>query len=124
MGGHLATLATKDEAEWAKKTYLTRKQTALWLGGYRTPDNHWHWVTGEPWAFTDWARWKDGGGEPGDRSKGPGAAPADYLELLWHDSYVPPGGWDDTRDNVNFSASYQRGMLVEWDDAGSSRPAR
>jgi hypothetical protein len=26
-----------------------------WLGGYRTPDGIWHWVTGEPFAYSNWA---------------------------------------------------------------------
>ncbi len=121
LGGHLATLTSKEEAEWAKKIYLTRENTALWLGGYRTPDDKWHWVTGEPWTFADWARWKDGGGEPGDHTFGPGSTPADCLELLWHDTYVPPGGWDDTRDSQTFPASYQNGLLVEWENSEDKR---
>lgn len=75
-GGHLVTITSAAEntfvfglvsgnnAFW----YLDGFGNGLgpWLGGYQDslaerPDSAWHWVTGEPWVYTNWEV-----GQPGD----------------------------------------------------------
>ena len=56
MGGHLATLTTKEEDDWVRKTFVTSSTVPpgrlFHIGGVRAKDsNQWTWVTGEPWSF-------------------------------------------------------------------------
>ena len=74
-GGHLATLALEPESEWVIHTLLGSMRNneyngAPYLGGYQDPWDHpnaaenWHWVTDEPWDYTDWVS-----GDPNDHSE-------------------------------------------------------
>ena len=69
IGGHLATITSQAESDFVftlidQKTHfssnihLTNKW-GPWLGGYQdfgssTLSENWHWVTGEPWDYTNW----------------------------------------------------------------------
>ena len=109
--GHLATVtdAAEDDWIWANLDGGNgQNMEEYWLGGfqdlnsmsYSEPGGGWTWVTGEPWAFTDW--WP---GEPNDSP-----APEDYV------IYMPfglssTGQWNDGR-NDHWSI---RGYIVEYD---------
>ena len=60
LGGHLATLTSASENEFAKQLVASigPSNKAAHLGGRSTgPGNDlssWYWITGEPWNFTDW----------------------------------------------------------------------
>ncbi len=62
--GHLATITSA-----AENTFISVNVSPpdyAWLGGFQSsnataPDTDWHWVTGEPFAYTSWAA-----GEPSD----------------------------------------------------------
>jgi hypothetical protein len=58
MGGHLATLTNADERDFVNALCakaLPRKLRPAWLGGIcNGGGGPWTWVTGEPFAFTDW----------------------------------------------------------------------
>ena len=65
--GHLATLTSQAENDWVCNTL---NPGPAWLGGYQaadapSPSVGWHWVTGEPWAYTNWYP-----GEPNDGGTG------------------------------------------------------
>jgi hypothetical protein len=124
MGGHLATLATKEEAEWAKRTFLTREFTCIWIGGQRTGDGQWTWITGEPWEYADWALLKDGRREPVNPTPG-FTKSEDNLELAWHGIYVAPGGWNDAHSSSAGSDPryVMAGALVEWETNRSDAQA-
>jgi hypothetical protein len=67
MGGHLVTLSSKEEDEFARGLVAGRKED-FWIGlSDPTGAGRWAWVTGEPVGYTGWSR-----GEP--NFAGPGAA--------------------------------------------------
>ena len=79
---HLATITSQGENDFV--TSLLQPSGFGWLGGIQTagalsPSDGWRWVTGEPFAFTNWAA-----GEPND-------LPFDeiFLEINW------TGFWND-----------------------------
>jgi len=56
-GGYLATLTSAAENDWVRDNVLEGYSL---LGGIQPPgspepDGGWEWVTGEAWAFTNWA---------------------------------------------------------------------
>jgi formylglycine-generating enzyme required for sulfatase activity len=106
MGGHLATLTSKEENEWilknVKRTWSDNAH--FWIGGSQNPKNKngkWTWVTGEPMDMNLW------GGQGPD---GSGGALAVYYP------YGPPC-WDDVKDSAIYF------FLVEWDGEGAAKPA-
>src|SRR5512139_2169852 len=60
MKGHLATITSAVEQAFIASRFPSAKG---WLGGYQVPDSAseasaaagWQWVTGEPFAYSDWA---------------------------------------------------------------------
>lgn len=54
MGGHLATITTKEESDFIKSFIDLGERTGYWLGGTDEIDNKWKWVTGETFEFDDW----------------------------------------------------------------------
>ncbi|MDZ4286607.1 MAG: family 16 glycoside hydrolase, partial [Prosthecobacter sp.] len=106
MGGHLATINSRDEEEWVKRTFrpLVANNDSLLLGGQRkTLDGSWEWLTGEPFTYRDW-----GGGWPDDNSQG-------SMVLALH---LPANhtGWDD------IDHGKKAPFLVEWDEFGNTPP--
>jgi hypothetical protein len=103
MGGHLATLTTKEENDWAMKEFL-QSGTRVWLGAHRE-GSAWRWVTGEPWEFTSWV--KD---EPSN--KGGLENRLEMIDKVW----ALGRGWNDVggalREGVEEKSD---GYLVEWD---------
>ncbi|MFN0076916.1 MAG: protein kinase domain-containing protein [Prosthecobacter sp.] len=98
MGGHLATITSKEEGEWLKHSLASLKGTRshVILGGYRTSgDGPWTWVTGEPFDLSLWL-----GNVLGTKG----------MKLAF---YLDHAHWDD----VPAANSYS--FLVEWDDAGT-----
>ena len=111
--GHLATVNDASENSFILANMTVAGAVAseeLWLGGfqdlqapgYSEPSGGWTWVTGEAWAYENWAQ-----NEPNNAP-----APEDFL------IYMPasnPGEWNDAReDHWNI-----RGYIVEFDGGGT-----
>ncbi|MHB1036317.1 MAG: Ig-like domain-containing protein [Pirellulales bacterium] len=83
--GHLATITSSAESTWIKARF---PGIDFWLGGfqdyespsYSEPSGGWTWVTGEPWAFVDWAV-----GEPNNESGEGFLLLSDTLGDRWND---------------------------------------
>lgn len=65
MQGHLTTITNAAENAFIFDE-IALSRTDYWIGGFQDdnepdPYANWHWVTGEPWDFTNW-----GGGAPND----------------------------------------------------------
>lgn len=107
MGGHLATLTSKEENDWAMATFLVTR-SRIWIGGHRIGEGYgWEWITGERWDFTAWAE-----GEP-NRSND--------LEEALELSQRGVTGWNDvggyTREYFDNSGTKPgaTSYLVEWE---------
>ncbi len=85
--GHLATITSREENLWISETFAGNLDS-LFMGAYQEentdPAAGWHWVTDEPWEYTNWAF-----GEPNDNAGG------EDIGLFWGD--VGPDGkeWND-----------------------------
>jgi hypothetical protein len=100
MRGTLATATFSQENELLS---ILAGSTLAWLGGCQPdgsmePAGNWQWVTGEPWAYTNW-----GGGEPNNYYAGgagnlPFGTPEESLHLL------PNGVWNDLPHNAVLNA--------------------
>jgi len=118
MGGHLATVTSKEENEWIYTTFGLAvdpdlRSSSIWLGGSADAAGQpWTWVTGEDFAFSDWfAGEPDHTSTTGQPVDGPfGIAIKHRERLFWFDDPVKRG-------NAN------AGFLVEWDDDGPGNPA-
>jgi Leucine-rich repeat (LRR) protein len=109
MGGHLATITTREECDWIETNVIAKgtKGLGLWIGA--TNDGipkQWRWVTGEPFDFTYW-----NSGEPGN-------TPAE-IGVLFGTNDNGVAGWLDIRDNGMGKIDRRAGLLVEWDDAAT-----
>ena len=85
---HLATITSQGEQDIVDGL-MAGSDTNAWLGGHQaglTLDERWHWITGEPFAYTNW-----GGGEPNDTPFGTFIAGSEqHLETL-----LGSGDWND-----------------------------
>ena len=92
VGGHLATITSREEDEWVRATFGTSWE--FWLGGtdggFR---GQWKWVTGEHWQYSHWRK-----GQPDY------TIDAQHCVRVWED-----GAWNDQEEIV---CHY---FLIEWD---------
>jgi hypothetical protein len=95
-GYHLATVTSA--AEDVFLVSLNAPGGQWWLGGFQYPPTQpvatagWTWVTGEPWAYTNWAL-----GEPNDAG-----VPGNEQHLGWY-TY---GGWNDEGSAIGSISGY------------------
>lgn len=102
MGGYLVTITSQAEQDFIVANFPEVLSGRWWIGAYQTPPvpetdpaADWHWVTGEPWGYTNWYP-----GEPNNDSGG-----YENDGMLWHN-----GTWNDC---VGTCSSV--GYIVEWD---------
>ncbi len=98
MGGHLATITSKEEWEWVKNLLMLIKgpHTHVLIGGHRASESGpWAWVTGEPFDVSLWPA-------------NPPTTTDPHLAF-----YLSNSAWDDVP--LGITSPY----LVEWDDEGT-----
>ena len=92
VGGHLATITSKEEDEWIRETFPPSWR--FWLGGTdEDEEDKWEWVTGEKWQYSSW-----NGGEPNNQGGG------EHALHIWEN-----GHWNDGK------MEEKRCFLIEWD---------
>ncbi len=109
LGGYLATITSAEENDFVY-SLLESSDEWIWLGGRQedgapTPDAGWYWVTGEPWTYTNWARYSNPDYyEPNDQNRGGDWSyiednGEDYLmmfNIIARDGSPQYGTWNDT----------------------------
>ena len=90
LGGHLADILSQEEEDFIDS--LIDADTQYHIGGYQTDDGLWHWVTDQPWEYTNWQP-----GQPNDTSR--------YL-CYWNDGTKK---WHDS--NIGTACHF----ICEWD---------
>ncbi|MEM4721640.1 MAG: C-type lectin domain-containing protein, partial [Candidatus Methanomethylicaceae archaeon] len=85
QGGHLVTIGSASE-----NAFVYNLASGAWLGATdQEQEGNWHWVTGEPWTYTNWAPYEPNNGTwPGHDGD------EDYM------NFTPayPGQWNDIPD--------------------------
>lgn len=110
MGGHLATITSREESDWICNTFGpllddTQRSSSIWLGGAAgAASQPFEWITGEPFTFTDWAA-----GEPDHASTTGLPVPGPFGIVIKRHGRI--SWFDDPTKRKNASA----GFLVEWD---------
>jgi hypothetical protein len=130
--GHLATITSTEENQFILQTIAPASYDGLWLGGYQEtaapdyfePAGGWRWITGEPWAFSEWS--------PGEPNNNTIRGPENHLHInfsntTWNDvtasypisgylvEYEPPpfsAGAPFRINGVTYAPSYPRETLV------------
>ena len=93
MGGHLVTIASKEENDVVASLISGGARDGYWLGGNdAASEGNFAWTTGESMPYTNWAS-----GEPNDTG-----GVEDYMEM-YHD-----GTWNDNADECS-----KRGFVIE-----------
>ena len=106
MGGHLATITSREEDEFVYSLMQEKSAGIYALGGADTEEEGtWEWVTGEEWDYTNWsAAQPDNGGYHGQ----------DFL--CYYSSVssveVEEGKWDDYDPRDSYML---RGFVCEWE---------
>jgi hypothetical protein len=130
LNGHLATLTSSTEQQFAADYAIGIGGSDCWLGGYQDrnardysePAGGWRWVTGEPWSYTAWRP----DGQP-TNVRGANdflvATTAPWDHLMWVDSLVnnEPGNaralieWDTdcNADGIVDYGQILRGELID-----------
>jgi len=113
LGGHLATstsaaenefifsVAAADNSAWVSSP-MYNAVDGPWLGAVKNGST-WTWVTGEPWAYTDWAKYEPTGSYNGYVE--------DRIQMRNElDSTNPAATWNDAP-----SAATEPGYVVEFE---------
>lgn len=92
---YLATITDAAEQLFVETNILAGLGGEYWIGGYQNetdspPKDNWHWVTGEPWIYTNWAF-----GEANDFY---GKGSESYLGANWNGFY-----WNDEANLGNIA---------------------
>lgn len=107
--GHLVTITSTSESEFVLRNFERAVNGNPWLGAYKdtqasdykNPASGWHWITGEPWQYTNWS-----GGEPNGASGGPNS---DFLQFWNH------GRWNDQGNTPPNAVDAVRVIIVEFE---------
>ena len=111
LGGHLATITSQDEQYFIVNLILNQSDYAntYFLGATTDGiENNWHWITNEPFEYTNWQDGQPDGHEHNE----------DYLQMntrRYYDNDIE-FKWHDIADNntwVDFNLS--RGFICEWE---------
>jgi len=108
---YLATITSEEENTFVFN--LGIKDRPIWLGGYQDDgaalaDEGWHWVTGEAWTYTNWA--KD---EPNDWGGTENALAFAFFK--------GNGTWNDALNSTRYLGD--GGYVVEYESAPVPEPA-
>lgn len=110
MGGHLVTITSEAENDFVSSLvsdYGVGNRERYWLGGYQhaagtgatyesDPSAGWAWVTGEEWAYTNWAANEPNNGVGGTQH--------------WLHYWPSAGLWDDMENRAVMD-----GFVIEYE---------
>lgn len=114
LGGYLATITSEEENTFITDILKNGERNVYWIGGYKD-DNIWHWVTGEEFNYTHWARC-----QPDNNTASGGE---DKLQIYRNSNPVVSGNglgaWNDLNDsgtcgNQSFFGLKNHGFICEW----------
>jgi TolB-like protein len=104
--GHLAAITTPEENRFVRDALPVAVRGQYWLGGYKEARGSldpylWHWVTGEPFAWSNWS-----GGIANDHWGEDGVH-------FWDEGKTGRGGWNDIDRTAGWEP-FVHGFVVEY----------
>lgn len=114
LGGHLATITSKEEYNTVLELLPKNERHLYWLGATDSErEGKWKWITGEPFIFTQWHK-----GEPNDEF-----GQEDFLNLTnYWSPYNNQWGWND--ENGNRVISGATGFICEYETQNTSSSSK
>ncbi|MBR2471647.1 MAG: VWA domain-containing protein, partial [Clostridia bacterium] len=115
-GGHLATIANREEEEKIIAVAESSGVERLWIGGYTTNDQNnqavGHWVMGEPFVYQNWYN-------EGEPSRFDSDSAEEFYLMLW--KIEDRWSWNDQRNdliNSPFRTTYEgkMGYVIEYEN--------
>lgn len=103
MGGYIVTVTSAEEQDFIETLLSDGEKQTYWLGATdEQSEGEWHWVTGEPFSYENWAL-----GEPNNDGA------EDYAEIKTWDSYR----WNDGEldGDLDEYSKENHGFVCEWD---------
>ncbi len=100
LGGHLVTITSQAESDFVNA--LVGRNEGPWLGAYADENRQWHWITGEPFEFTNWYKT-----EPDDKN-------GTQMYLAYYNS---DHQWGDFVLSGKSSRWNIDGFICEWESA-------
>ncbi len=116
-GGHLVCITSAQEQAAVEQLIASGSKNTYWIGGYRTGNNTFAWVTGEKMTYTKW----DAGEPNNDLNKG-----EDSVHIFRLDDPGKGGNqkntWNDmpNKGEIGFFALSKCGLVCEYDFIGSN----
>ena len=112
IGGHLATISSKEEQDAIASAINSCGKNSYWLGGQKDSADVWSWVDGSTWSYTNWSNTESN------------YYYEDKLMIYRVSNSVTssePGTWDKIQDNGmrdddEFFRTENFGFVCEWDD--------
>jgi hypothetical protein len=109
-GGHLATISSLSENEFAA---ALNGSSACFLGGFQSssacePGCEWSWITGEPWSFVNWDA-----GQP-DNYTGGGGGNENYLSYFYGPKWNDGNGLGPSDAIIEYSADCNADGIVDY----------
>lgn len=106
LGGHLVTITSQMEQNFIETLIKSNEKGSYWIGGYKSQNSNWAWVTGEQFNYSKWAQ-----GEP---NNGLGMYVEDKINIYNYPNAnnAPFGTWNDAME-LGDTKSY--GFICEWD---------
>lgn len=115
IGGHLATITSKNEQEFINSLLINGLKGCYWIGGYKYM-NQWKWVTNESFNYTNW-----GPGEPNDYR---GETNIMIFQCQPPNAMSQRGQWNDENylGKDGFYGISNFGFICEWDSYEAISP--
>ncbi len=109
VNGHLATISYEGENAFVANAFETNSAYYAWIGasqalGSPEPNYGWGWVTGEAWAYLNWAP-----GEPNNYYIDQYGYEDGLAMVMVEDNEWPLGCWND------WSRAYHAPYIIEYD---------
>ncbi|MBR1398486.1 MAG: C-type lectin domain-containing protein [Selenomonadaceae bacterium] len=123
MGGHLVTINSSGEQDFVSRLISSKgNRNCYWIGGVRSSNRHWKWVTDENFSYTNWAE-----GQPDNFTDEEDSLMMYRRKNPSSSSHL--GQWNDIRydgdcNGEDFFGKKNFGFVCEWDSDGSRSERR
>lgn len=119
LGGHLVTIESASEQKFIENLLSGGSRNSYWIGGYKTSNGRWMWVTNRALSYTNWAN-----GQPDNWT-----GREDKLMIYRNSNPMNPsprGKWNDIQADADCNGEsffgYENfGYICEWEGTANQK---